>query len=508
MKNKRLYNIGMAAAIVVPLLFSSCSDSFLDVTPPDKATVDEYYTTAPHIYEALTAAYNPMRIYDWNGTQYAPLNLCSDVMADDILAGGSGISDNQYLHKMANYSSTENSSDALTGIWDNSFNGVRDCNDVITYCANNAGKLDAATLKEYDAEARVLRAFYYCQLWKFYGNIPFYMSNLSEPYAANQTAPDDVYKNVITDLETVIDENILPLQWDNNNLGRWSQAAAYMLYAEMVMYQNDETRYSKALGYMQAIIKSGKFSLTPNYADIWKESGEWNSESIFEINYSDDKGARSWSWVHGAGGTVYPRLIGPSDWQGGLGIDRGWGFGTVRTECYNMFNANDTRRGATCFDARNAKYTKRYEDTGFFQDKYIPMTANNKDQIADADLNFNNNLRIYRYAETLLNAAELLLRTNGSTSDAQVYLNMVHHRAGLTDNVAATIDNIINERHLEFVGEGKRYWDLIRTGKAAATLVPDTEGWRTNSWTESKKYLPIPLSEIDRAQNTLIQNKY
>ena len=75
MKNKRLYNIGMAAAIVVPLLFSSCSDSFLDVTPPDKATVDEYYTTAPHIYEALTAAYNPMRIYDWNGTQYAPLNL-------------------------------------------------------------------------------------------------------------------------------------------------------------------------------------------------------------------------------------------------------------------------------------------------------------------------------------------------------------------------------------------------------------------------------------------------
>ena len=136
------------------------------------------------------------------------------------------------------------------------------------------------------------------------------------------------------------------------------------------------------------------------------------------------------------------------------------------------------------------------------------MTANNKDQIADADLNFNNNLRIYRYAETLLNAAELLLRTNGSTSDAQEYLNMVHHRAGLTDNVAATIDNIINERHLEFVGEGKRYWDLIRTGKAAATLVPDTEGWRTNSWTESKKYLPIPLSEIDASHGTLTQNDY
>ena len=116
-------------------------------------------------------------------------------------------------------------------------------------------------------------------------------------------------------------------------------------------------------------------------------------------------------------------------------------------------------------------------------------TENNKDQKADGDLNFNNNLRIYRFAETLLNAAELLVRTNGDQTKAQEYLNRVHHRAGLTDNRAATIDNIIDERHLEFVGEGKRYWDLVRTGKAASTLTPDAYGYRTNTWSESKKYL-------------------
>lgn len=82
------------------------------------------------------------------------------------------------------------------------------------------------------------------------------------------------------------------------------------------------------------------------------------------------------------------------------------------------------------------------------------------------------------------------------------------HRAGLTDNKAATIDNIIDERHKEFVGEGKRYWDLIRTGKAATTLVPDAYGYRTNTWTEKKKYLPIPLSEIDASHGTLTQNDY
>ena len=68
--------------------------------------------------------------------------------------------------------------------------------------------------------------------------------------------------------------------------------------------------------------------------------------------------------------------------------------------------------------------------------------------------------------------------------------------------------HIVQERRLEFVGEGKRYWDLVRTGKAAATLVPDQYNYRTNAWSESKKYLPIPQSEMDAAQGTLTQNDY
>jgi hypothetical protein len=106
----------------------------------------------------------------------------------------------------------------------------------------------------------------------------------------------------------------------------------------------------------------------------------------------------------------------------------------------------------------------------------------------------------------LLNAAELILRGAGS-GDAQGYLDQVRKRAGLA-SINATIDNVLEERHLEFVGEGKRYWDLIRSGKAAQVLTPDKYGYRTNSWTENKKYLPIPQSEIDKAQGTLTQNNY
>lgn len=319
-----------------------------------------------------------------------------------------------------------------------------------------------------------------------------------------------IYETVISDLESAISLNALPMKWDDNNIGRISQAAAYMIYAEMVMYQNDEARYQKALSFMQQIINdTDNYDLNPDYAGIFLESGEWTKESIFEICYKDDNAVRAWGGgVVNAGGTLYPRLIGPAGGVPEDGVDNGWGFEPVREETYNMFAEGDSRRDATVYDARKASYTKRYQDTGLWLKKYLPYTENNKDQNADGDLNFNNNLRIYRFAETLLNAAELLVRTNGDQTKAQQYLNLVHHRAGLTDNRAATIDNIIDERHLEFVGEGKRYWDLVRTGKAASTLTPDAYGYRTNTWSESKKYLPIPLSEIDAAHGTIKQNNY
>ena len=180
----------------------------------------------------------------------------------------------------------------------------------------------------------------------------------------------------------------------------------------------------------------------------------------------------------------------------------------MRLETYQRYDEADTRRDATCWNAGaiGADYNKRYQDTGFFLEKYAAHTGDNADQKASSELNWNNNLRIYRFSETLLNAAELIVRGAGA-GDAQGYLDRVRTRAGLK-SITANLDNIIEERHLEFVGEGKRYWDLIRTGKAASVLVPDQYEYRTNTWSESKKYLPIPQSEIDKALGTLVQNNY
>ena len=139
--------------------------------------------------------------------------------------------------------------------------------------------------------------------------------------------------------------------------------------------------------------------------------------------------------------------------------------------------------------------------------KYRPRPENNKDATFDNNLNYNNNYRYYRYAEALLNAAELTLATGGSASTAAQLVNRVRERAGLAALSSVTIDDILNERDLEFMGEGKRYWDLVRSGKAASVLVPDAYGYRTNRWTEQKKYIPIAQGELD-SDPALVQNEY
>ena len=501
------YKYLISGILLSALLLTGCSESFLEVKSPVDEDVNEYFKTDDHVKEGVVAAYDPLHWPDWAMGQYNPVNLMSDFMADDLWVGGQDKTDNQYWHFMMNYEALP--TNCMTGLWTVAYSGVKRSNDVLTYIGWAAENLTQKNATYYEAQARVLRVFYYNWLWKFWGNLPYYERNLEAPYLAEQLKADDVYNKIITDLEGAIALDALPMRESSQNYGRVTKAMAYMLYAEIVMYQNDDTRYKQALTYMEEIISSGQYSLTVNYADIFKESGEWNEESIFEINYKSKGAARSWNNPLVAGGTVLPRLISPKDWKDGTdGHLNGWGFSPVRIETYNRYSNNDDRRDATCWDASKAgKYSPRYQDTGFFLEKYTAKEGGNEGQIADADLNFNNNLRIYRFSETLLNAAELILRGAGG-GNASEYLNRVHKRAGLTVDVPATIDNVIEERHLEFVGEGKRYWDLVRTGKAATVLVPDIYGYRTNTWSSNKKYLPIPQGEIDAAQNTLTQNNY
>lgn len=487
------------------LATTSCSDSFLEVENPSGEPLEEYYTTDEHINEALNAAYDPIHWPDWGLGQYNALNIDAEIMGDDFWVGGANKSDMQNWHMLFNYEA--NASNTLSSLWTVDYSGIKRCNDLLKYIPWAEGNLTAENKASYEMQGRALRVYFYNNLWHYFGNIPFYLENLTSPYTAPQLKADEVYDNLITELEAVIDSKALPMRWDDKNSGRMSQAMCYMMYAEMVMYQNDKTRYPKALQYMQEIISDkNEYDLVDDFASIWKESGEWSKESIWEVNYEDGNNERGWGSPLAIGGTVMPTLISPNGWPKIDGWTQdGWGFLPVRLETYNMFSSNDKRRDATIWDARGVEYTERYQDTHLWLGKYRPLDENNAQASGDKNLNYNNNLRVYRVAEAYLNAAELLLETGGDASQAKEYVNTIRRRAGITELGAVTKDDVINERHLEFVGEGKRYFDLVRTGKAASVLTPDE--YRTNSWTEKKKYIPIAQAELD-SDPALVQNDY
>ncbi len=499
--------LGIALAAMA---LTSCGDDFLTVESPTQVPHEEYYKTMPHIEEAVVAAYDPLQWTDWSNDNYEPYLLMSDIMADDLWVGGADKNDNQNWHLMFNYEASPLK--VIKSIWIDGFSGIKRCNDVLGYL--KVEDIEGATderIAAAKAQVLVLRAFYANWLWKFYGNVPYYSENLTAPYISKQISADELYGFMVADIEEALNIKALPWKADAASYGRVTTPMAYMLYTEIVMYQNDTERYKKALGFMEEIIASPDYTLNPDYAAIFEEPGEWCSESIFEINYISENASRDWGAPLLAGGTVLPTLISPNNWPSGQdGHNTGWGFCPVRKSTYEMFSADDTRRDATCWDVRafDGTYNKRYQDEGFFLQKYSARADGNAGQVASGELNYNNNWRIYRYSETLLNAAELIVNTGGDVAKAHRYLNDVRHRAGLQIEKQPTIDNIIDERRLEFVGEGKRYWDLIRTGKAAATLTPDEYGYRTNTWSPNKKYLPIPQSEIDKSNGTLTQNPY
>lgn len=483
---------------------SACSDDFLTVKSPDKISIGEYYNSESRIFEALVAAYDPLQWPDWGMNEYNPPLIMSDIMADDIWVGGANMTDNQNWHLMFNYEALPDK--VIGGIWSCYYAGINRCNNVLFYM-DGVANISAEKKALFLAEARVLRAYYYNTLWKFWGNIPCYKQNLEFPYISDQSSADAVYGAIIADLEDAIANGGLPMKADTETFGRVTKAMAYMLYAEAVMYQKDNTRYPQALTYMKEIIDSKKYELEVDYDRIFTAEGEWCDESIWEVNYKSVGAVRSWNGPLVSGGTVLPRLISPNGWADGTDSrDNGWGFCPVRLESYDLFDKGDARRDATIFDARGKSYNPRFQDTGFWLNKYMARSGYNADQLADADLNWSNNLRIYRYAETLLNAAELI-KLGAGVGDADGYLNQIRNRAGL-ENSVASLDNILQERRLEFMGEGKRYWDLIRTENAAVTLVPDQYNYRTHSWSANKKWLPIPQGEINASQGKLIQNNY
>ena len=512
MKMKRIY---ITLILLDCFVLTSCSSDFLDVTPTTEIPETEYFDDYESLMKGLMAAYAPMQWPDFVFGNYAPLQLVSDVMSDDVRVGGANETDIAYLHLMRKFSATPNYTPST--LWVTFYSGVYRANLVLKYVETASG-MTASSRSRIKAEALTIRAWNYSWLWKLFGNVPYYTSNPTGPYIIEQYDADRVYAAIIKDLDSALEGSALPKVVKSSEYGRFTRAAAQMLRANVVMYQNDESMYGTVLADLREIISSRIYSLKSDFRSIWTDAGEWNTESIFEVNYTDSPSERTWESPTKVGGSVYPTLIGINKYSGPEYDGGGYGFEPVEKSLYDAYDAEDTRRDATilCFakfqEANpEATYTPRYDDTGYFNNKYLGRADGHSRYTGNApELNFRNNYRVWRYSETLLAAAELIVRTGGPQDEADSYLNQVRARAFAlkVDDAAfaskkktATLDAILLENRFEFALEGHRFWDLVRFGKAEEVL-------GSRGYTPSKKWLPIPQSEIDQSQGTLKQNQY
>lgn len=483
--------------IIALVALSSCDEDFLTVYPTDSQQAGGPATEGA-IRANLAGTYQILLFDSYANFQFNSIVLMSDLRSDDIFKGGGDAGDQGQLYRLSLLDATP--TELPEGLWDIYYSGLARANNAIIAC-ENAVDVDEDLLNEFKAEAHFLRAYFTHWLWKLWGNIPYYQEPLDEPYMATQYDADEIYEFIIADLDYAIEDDKLPMRRTPQDDGKASKAAAMMLKARVVLYQDDDTRFSEVLDDMAKIISSNQYQLMDDFGSIWVREGEFSDESIFEVNHKAL--GKDWGAAWTGYGTNLPRFISPNELDGVdllSGSDEfagGWGFGPVRPEVLDIYDNDDTRLAASINQFEEGTYTERFQDTGYFMAKYAAR-KNYSDAPWTPDLNFENNLRIFRYAETILVAAELLIRGYTGTEtlpSAEDLLFEVRDRAGV-GSIGATLENLKEERRREFLGEGLRFWDLVRWGDANILTEDIPEFSHTRTWEPYKKYLPLPDSEI------------
>lgn len=500
-----------AIVFIAILGFTSCTDDFL-TNYPTASQESGGTATEGAILSNLASCYQILLFDSYANNNYNSIVLMSDLRSDDIFKGGGDAGDQGQLYRLSQLDATPD--ELPEGLWTIYYNGLARCNNAISACENAVG-VDEDALAQYNAEAHFLRAYYMHWLWKFWGNIPYFEEDLESPYFARQYTADEIYAEIIEDVDFALEGDKLPMVASGADEGRATEAAAMLLKARVVMYQNDESKYAEVLADMNEIYESGAYSLV-DFASIWTREGEFGNESIFEANHlPGEYGGKTWASGWSGFGTNLPAFISPNELSGadqlsGLSVYKGgWGFGPVRPDVVDIYEDGDERLSASINHFADGTYTARFQNTGYFMAKYAARTGYNEPP-GDVDLNYENNLRIFRYAEVLLNAAELIV-VHGVAPvgqlTAEVAIQEIRERAGL-DTAAPTVELVKLERRREFVGEGMRFWDLVRWDEASVLTenLPDYSSNRT--WEPYKKYLPIPQSEIDKTEGEfkLVQN--
>ena len=152
--------------------------------------------------------------------------------------------------------------------------------------------MELKTLQSHSESAQKQRLDSFVQilfdLVRLFGNVPFIDHTLGaeEYFTIDQVGPESVYPLIISDLEAAIDD--LPVSVSENQLGRVTKGAAEALLARVLLFENDESKMGQVASLCESVYSQGNILFLSSFGDIWTKDGEWSSESVFEITYSEN----------------------------------------------------------------------------------------------------------------------------------------------------------------------------------------------------------------------------
>lgn len=480
---KLIYLLALVSIVTLP----SC-EKFLNVDPPYAQDAENFFQTQEDYERALVGAYDLLQgsfVSLWIG----------EIASDNAIAGGESVNDSKGLHDIDNMTHGGVNVE-LRNVFRWNYTGITRVNYILEHQDN----IDFPAKAHLLAEAKFLRAYYYFELVKFFGDVPLIVDKrigIEEARAIARSPKEEVYAQIEADLIAAA----AVLNPTAAQKGRATKGAAQSLLGKAYLYQN---KFVQAAAILEEVIASGQYSLYQDYSQLFSVGAEGNPETVFDIEYSGLEGG-SYGCLICLEGNAAVGFQGIRQYSGPVYGD-GNSYNLPTPELYAAFAPIDQRRAATILDIdafiaaqpNSASITYAIGaggHTGYYNNKYIKRQG--EIGLPDNDLTSPVNYRVLRYADVLLMAAEANYQI-GNASRAGQLVNQVRQRVAIPGISVNSIDKVYQERRFELSGEGHRFFDLVRTGQAAQYIPGFVTG--------KHELFPIPQVEIDLAGGNWTQN--
>lgn len=458
---------------ILALSYASCKESFLTKDSETFLTKSTFYKTASDYQSAINGAYAPLRTINNGGMGGGTEWLMAEVHSDN----------SRYYYNTANRGAVPSEHiadfvpDATAGtlqvVYTQYYLIISRANQILSLIDD--AEIDAAVKSNVKGQALFLRAFSYFHLVQYFGDLPLHLSPVAtkEEAALPLSPVSAIYDQMVQDLTAAVD--LLPLKSKQTELGRVTKGTAYTLLGNVYMVLKN---YSKAETQFAAVISSGEYQLLGDYASVFDPKKKNHAESIFEVQYLESTEGYSSDFIF----NFLPAPMDAAEVQRITGVtnpsvvgNEGWNIPSP--ELIDAYEAGDLRKAASIATCKmssgvSAPYVKKYAHTYTLQGIC------------------GDNWPVYRYSEVLLFMAEALNEQNKPT-EAKPYINQVRARAGLGALTVSSQSDvrtaIANERRVELAFENKRWFDLLRTGKALEVMTAYGQRVRANP---TKYYFP------------------